>query len=71
MVWRIEDANGRVIKEVKNETKEVMNEMYAYTMIDLMKGVTRYCPLLAGAVFPLLFLFTLNFVPWAVNEMLV
>ena len=24
MVWRIEDANGRVIKEVKNETKEVM-----------------------------------------------
>ena len=42
MVWRIEDANGRVIKEVKNETKEVMNEMYAYTMIDLMKGVTRF-----------------------------
>ena len=37
-----EDANGRVIKEVKNETKEVMNEMYAYTMIDLMKGVTRF-----------------------------
>lgn len=42
MVWRIEDANGRVIKEVKNETKEVMNEMYAYTMIDLMRGVTRF-----------------------------
>ncbi|MEZ7889350.1 MAG: transglycosylase domain-containing protein [Cloacibacterium sp.] len=42
MVWRIEDANGRVIKEVKNETKEVMNEMYAYTMIDLMKGVARF-----------------------------
>lgn len=42
MIWRIEDANGRVIKEVKNETKEVMNEMYAYTMIDLMKGVTQF-----------------------------
>ena len=42
MIWRIEDANGRVIKEVKNETKEVMNEMYAYTMIDLMKGVAQF-----------------------------
>ena len=42
MVWRIEDANGRVIKEVKPEIKEVMNEMYAYTMIDLMKGVAAY-----------------------------
>ncbi len=42
MVWRIEDANGRVIKEVKPEIKEVMNELYAYTMIDLMKGVTAY-----------------------------
>lgn len=42
MIWRIEDANGRVIKEVKPVLKEVMNEMYAYTMIDLMKGVTEY-----------------------------
>ncbi|MCG2793748.1 MAG: transglycosylase domain-containing protein [Weeksellaceae bacterium] len=42
MIWRIEDANGRVIKEVKPAVKEVMNEMYAYTMIDLMKGVTEY-----------------------------
>lgn len=42
MVWRIEDANGRVIKEVKTEQKEVMNELYAYTMIDLMKGVAKY-----------------------------
>lgn len=42
MIWRIEDANGRVIKEVKNETKEVMNEMYAYTMVDLMKGVAQF-----------------------------
>ena len=42
MIWRIEDANGRVIKEVKQEQKEVMNELYAYTMIDLMKGVTQF-----------------------------
>jgi len=42
MIWRIEDANGRVIKEVKPEIKEVMNELYAYTMVDLMKGVTAY-----------------------------
>ena len=42
MIWRIEDANGRVIKEVKPVLKEVMNELYAYTMIDLMKGVTAF-----------------------------
>ena len=42
MIWRIEDANGRVIKEVKPEIKEVMNELYAYTMIDLMKGVAEF-----------------------------
>jgi penicillin-binding protein 1A len=42
MIWRIEDANGRVIKEVKPLLKEVMNELYAYTMIDLMKGVTAF-----------------------------
>lgn len=42
MIWRIEDANNRVIKEVKNDTKEVMNEKYAYTMVDLMMGVTKF-----------------------------
>lgn len=42
MIWRIEDANNRVIKEVKNEQKEVMNEKYAYTMIELMKGVAEF-----------------------------
>lgn len=42
MVWRIEDANGRVIKEVKPEIREVMNPMHAYTMIDMMKGVADY-----------------------------
>lgn len=42
MIWRIEDANGRVIKEVKPALREVMNELYAYTMIDLMKGVADF-----------------------------
>lgn len=42
MVWRIEDANGRVIKEVSPEIKEVMNPIHAYTMIDMMKGVADY-----------------------------
>lgn len=42
MIWRIEDGNGRVIKEINPDIKEVINEKYAYTMIDLMKGVTAY-----------------------------
>ncbi|WP_415325019.1 penicillin-binding protein 1A [Chryseobacterium sp. MMS23-Vi53] len=42
MIWRIEDANGRVIKEVNVNPKEVMNPMYAYTMIELMKGVAQF-----------------------------
>ncbi|CAD7804965.1 Penicillin-binding protein 1A [Chryseobacterium aquaeductus] len=42
MIWRIEDANGRVIKEVNAEPKEVMNPNYAYTMIELMKGVAQF-----------------------------
>ncbi|QOR73236.1 transglycosylase domain-containing protein [Cruoricaptor ignavus] len=42
MLWRVEDANGRVIKEVQPEVREVMNELYAYTMVDLMKGVAAY-----------------------------
>ena len=41
MIWRIEDANGRVITEVKPLYKEVMNPKYAYTMIELMKGVAQ------------------------------
>lgn len=42
MIWRIEDANGRVIKEVQVEEKEVMNPLHAYAMIDMMKGVAAY-----------------------------
>lgn len=41
MIWRIQTPNGLVIKEVKPVIKEVMNELYAYTMIDMMKGVTE------------------------------
>ena len=39
MIWRIEDNNGKVIKESQPQVREVMSEIYAYTMIDLMKGV--------------------------------
>ena len=42
MIWRIEDANNRVIKEINAEPKEVMNPNYAYTMIELMKGVAQF-----------------------------
>lgn len=42
MIWRIEDANNRVIKEIKPEIKQIMNPLYAYTMIEMMKGVTAY-----------------------------
>lgn len=42
MIWRIEDANGRVIKEVTTEVREVMNPIHAYSMIDMMKGVASY-----------------------------
>ncbi len=39
MIWRIEDSNGKVIKEYQPQIREVMSEIYAYTMLDLMKGV--------------------------------
>ncbi|MBQ0152955.1 MAG: transglycosylase domain-containing protein [Chryseobacterium sp.] len=42
MIWRIEDANNRVIKEINVDPKEVMNPTYAYTMIELMKGVAQF-----------------------------
>lgn len=42
MIWRIEDANNRVIKEINADPKEVMNPNYAYTMIELMKGVAQF-----------------------------
>ena len=42
MIWRIEDGNGRVIKDVSPEIREVMDEKYAYTMIELMRGVADF-----------------------------
>lgn len=41
LIVRIEDKTGRVIKDYQPETREVVNEYVAYTMIDLMEGVTN------------------------------
>lgn len=41
LIIRIEDKTGRVIKDYKPITREVVNEYVAYTMIDLMEGVTN------------------------------
>lgn len=38
-ILSIEDKNGKIIKDFEPETREVLNEYVAYTMIDLMKGV--------------------------------
>lgn len=40
LIIKIEDKTGRVIKDYKPSTREVVNEYVAYAMIDLMKGVT-------------------------------
>ncbi|MEN8187543.1 MAG: transglycosylase domain-containing protein [Bacteroidota bacterium] len=40
MITRIEDKNGTVLEEFIPETKEVLSEESAYTMINLMEGVT-------------------------------
>lgn len=40
LIVRIEDKTGRIIKDYRPESREVVNEYVAYTMIDLMKGVT-------------------------------
>jgi len=42
MILRIEDKNGTILGEFTPETKEVLSESIAYTMINLMEGVTRY-----------------------------
>jgi penicillin-binding protein 1A len=41
MVTRIEDKNGTVLYEYVPETKDVLSKEVAYTMVDLMKGVTE------------------------------
>ncbi len=38
IVWRIEDKDGRILYENKHETKEVLSEQVAYTMLKIMKG---------------------------------
>lgn len=40
LILRIEDKTGKVLKDYQPETREVVNEYVAYTMIDLMKGVS-------------------------------
>jgi penicillin-binding protein 1A len=40
-ITRIEDKNGNVLQEFEPETKQVISETDAYTMITLMKGVVR------------------------------
>ena len=39
---RIEDKDGNIIKEFIPETKEVISEETAYTMVSLLEGVTSY-----------------------------
>lgn len=41
MVMRIEDRNGSVLQRFVPESEEVMSEEAAYTVLDLMKGVTK------------------------------
>jgi len=41
MVLRIEDKNGTIISNFTPKTKEVLSEEAAYTVINLLEGVTR------------------------------
>jgi penicillin-binding protein 1A len=41
LVTRIEDKNGNLLDEISSETKQVMNEQDAYTMVKLMQGVVQ------------------------------
>lgn len=41
-ITRIEDKTGNVIAEFVPETREVLSEEHAYTMLKLMEGVTGY-----------------------------
>ncbi len=40
MLLRIEDKNGTILEEFTPKTKEVLNEEIAYTIVNLMEGVT-------------------------------
>ena len=41
-ISRIEDKNGNLIQEFTAETKQVLNENDAYTMVKLMQGVVQF-----------------------------
>lgn len=41
-ILRIEDRNGNIIYQAQPETKEVLNQNVAYTMIDMLKGVVDH-----------------------------
>lgn len=42
MVTRIEDKNGTVLYEFTPETRDVLSKEVAYTVVNLMQGVTQY-----------------------------
>ena len=42
MYTRIEDKNGNILEEFKPETKQVMSEASAFTMVQLMQGVVQF-----------------------------
>jgi len=42
MIMRIEDKNGTVLTDFTPKTKEVLSEQSAYTVLDLLQGVTEY-----------------------------
>ena len=42
MILRIEDKNGTVIDNFTPETKEAMSEESAYTVVNLLEGVTQF-----------------------------
>ncbi len=42
MIMRIEDKNGTVLTDFTPKTKEVLSEQSAYTVLDLLQGVTEH-----------------------------
>ena len=42
MILRIEDKNGTVLTDFTPKTKEVLSEESAYTILNLLEGVTKY-----------------------------
>lgn len=42
LLTRIEDKNGNLLEQFTSETKQVMSEASAHTMVELMKGVVQF-----------------------------